>query len=88
MKKLSPTEVSQLKATIAKARGGRASLTELGAAHDLCDRSGLPGCAAELRAHVRAVAADHHEPHRTAGKDIFTGVVSGIVTHVLLGGLL
>lgn len=88
MTKLSQIEVSQLRDTIAKARGGRASLAELGASHDLCERSGLPGCAAELRAHVRALAADHHEPYRTAGKDIFTGVVSGIVTHVLLGGLL
>ena len=83
-----PNEISQIKTTLARARGGRATLTELAAAHELCERFHLPGCAAELRAHVRAVAADHHEPHRTAGKDIFTGVVSGIVTHVLLGGLL
>lgn len=83
-----PSEISQIRDTLTRARGGRASLAELGAAHDLCAKSNLPGCAAELRAHVRAVAADHHEPHRTAGKDIFTGVVSGIVTHVLLGGLL
>lgn len=88
MTKLSQVEISQLKDTMARARGGRASLTNLAAAHSLCEKAGLPGCAAELRAHVRAVAADHHEPHRTAGKDIFTGVVSGIVTHVLLGGLL
>lgn len=87
MTKLTSDQSAQLKHTMQVAREGRATLGELGAAHDLAAGAGLPGCAAELRAHVRAVAADHHEPHRTAGRDVAVGVVSGIVAHMLLGGL-
>ena len=87
MNKLTRDQVAQLKHTMEIAREGRATLAQLGAAHDLAAGAGLPGCAAELRAHVRALAADHHEPHRTAGRDVAVGVVSGIVTHVLLGAL-
>ena len=87
MTKLTPDQTTKLRHTMQVAREGRATLGQLGAAHDLAAGAGLPGCAAELRAHVRAVAADHHEPHRTAGRDVAMGVVSGIVTHVLLGGL-
>lgn len=74
-----------VKDTLAKARLGQSSLADLGAAHDLAQAAGLPGTAAELRAHIRAVAADKAEAHKAAGRDVFTGVVSGIVTHMLLG---
>ena len=84
---LTKDQVSQLRSVIQKARGGRATLSELGAAHDLATGAGLPGCAAELRAHVRAVATDRAAPHRAAGREVAVGVVSGIVTHVLLGVL-
>jgi len=77
-----------LKQTIMSARGGRASLLDLARAHELAVEAKLPGCAAELRAHVRAVAADHHVEHSSARRDVFTGIVSGVLTHVLLGGLL
>jgi hypothetical protein len=87
MSTLSKDQAAQLRHAIKIAREGRATLAQLGAAHDLAAGAGLPGCAAELRAHVRALAADHHEPHRTAGRDVAMGVVSGIVTHVLLGGI-
>jgi hypothetical protein len=87
MSTLTRDQATQLKHTMEIAREGRATLAQLGAAHDLAQNAGLPGCAAELRAHVRALAADHHEPHRTACRDVAMGVVSGIVTHVLLGAL-
>lgn len=88
MTKLTPAQIAQLSHTIEIAREGRATLPQLAAAHEIAQQGELPGCAAELRAHVRAVAADHHEARWSAGRDVFTGVVSGIVTHVLLGGLL
>ncbi len=34
------------------------------------------------------VTADHHEPVSRAKRDVFMGVVSGVLTHVLLGGIL
>ncbi len=81
-------EFAELQTTIGKARGGRATLLELARAHQIADESNLPGCAAELRAHIRAVAADHHEPISRAKRDVFMGIVSGVLTHVLLGGIL
>lgn len=86
--KLTDQEFAELQTTIAKARGGRATLVELARAHLLADESGLPGCAAELRAHIRAVAADHHVGDSSARRDVFVGIVSGVLTHVLLGGVL
>lgn len=81
-------EFAELQTTIGKARGGRASLIELARAHQIADKSELPGCAAELRGHIRAVATDRHEKTSTARRDVFTGVVSGVLTHILLGGIL
>lgn len=77
-----------VKDTLAKARLGQSSLADLGAAHDLAQASGLPGTAAELRSHIRALAADKAEAHKSAGRDVFTGIVSGIVTTVIMEGLL
>lgn len=88
MRRLTDHEVSRVKDTLAKARFGQSTLADLGAAHDLCQAAGLAGTAAELRSHVRAVAADKAEAHRTAGRDVFTGVVSGIVTTIIMEGLL
>jgi hypothetical protein len=82
MKKLSPPEVTKLQETLACARLARASLSELGAAHDLAADAGLTGTAAELRWHVRRVVA---EPSPSAARDVLAGVVSGIITHHLLG---
>lgn len=81
-------QADELVATVAKARGGRANLLELARAHHIADASGLSAVAAELRAHIRAVAADHHVEQSRARRDVFTGIVSGVLTHVLLGGIL
>jgi hypothetical protein len=85
--RLTKDQAASVRAAIDLARQGRASLGQLGAAHDLAQSAGLTGCAAEIRAHVRALAADRAEPRRRAVGDVLTGVVSGIVTHALLGGL-
>lgn len=87
MTKLTTDQASSIREAIALAREGRASLGQLGAAHDLAQAAGLTGCASEIRAHVRALAADRAEPRRRAVGDVLTGVVSGIVTHAILGGL-
>jgi hypothetical protein len=81
VRKLTPAEVAKLREVLARARLARASLSELGAAHDLAADAGLPGTATELRWHVRRVVA---EPKPSAARDVFAGVVSGIITHHLL----
>jgi hypothetical protein len=88
MRKLTDSEVAKVKDTLAKARLGQSTLADLGAAHDICQSADLAGTAAELRSHIRAMAADRGEAHRAAGRDVFTGVVSGIVTHMLMEGML
>lgn len=88
MKKLTPQEIGLLQSTLKEAREGRATLTQAATAHDLAQAAGLVQCSAELRAHIRELAADHAEPKRKAGRDVFTGVVSGVMTHILLGELL
>jgi chromosome condensin MukBEF ATPase and DNA-binding subunit MukB len=83
--RLTDLQIAKIKSTLTRARSGQSTLADLGAAHDLCQSADLAGTAAELRSHIRAMAADKAETHRAAGRDVFTGVVSGIVTHMLLG---
>ncbi len=85
---LTNQQIDKIKDTLAKARLGQSTLAALGASHDLAQSAGLQGTAAELRAHIRSMAADRAEPHRSAGRDVFTGVVSGIVTSLLMEGIL
>ena len=86
---LTPTEIAQLKSTIEIAREGRATMRQRGAAHDIALHAipPLPGCAAELRAHIRALAADHDEGQKALARDVFSGVVSGVITTAILGSL-
>ena len=88
MTKLSQVEISQLKDTMARARGGRASLPTRGRPRPLRESRTCPAAPPSSGPTCGPWRPTTDEPHRTAGKDIFTGVVSGIVTHVLLGGLL
>jgi hypothetical protein len=81
VKKLSPSEVARLQDVLSRARLSRASLAELGAAHDLAADAGLTAVAGELRWHVRRVVA---EPSPSATRDVLAGVASGILTHLLL----
>jgi hypothetical protein len=87
---LSPEQATQLQHTITIAREGRATLPQLADAHELAQRARLPGCAAELRAHIRAVAADRDAPiaARPVHHDVALGVISGLMTHVLIKGIL
>ncbi len=82
MKKLTPTEVKNLQDTLARARLSRASLGELGAAHDMAADAGLAATASEIRWHVRRVVAEP-SPH-SAARDVVIGLVSGVLTNHLL----
>ena len=83
MKNLTPTEVAQVKSTLALARQGRATLVQLATAHELASGSGLNGTLGELRAHMRQMISP--PPLHDATKNIALGVISGILTHHLLG---
>jgi len=83
VRKLSPSEVARVRDALSHARLSRASLSELGAAHDLAADAGLPATAGELRWHVRRVVAEP-SPHSALG-DVMAGVVSGLLTHHILG---
>ena len=85
-KTLTPAEVAKVRDTLDLARAGRATLVQLAVAHDLANGASLNGCLEELRSHIhRMVTPD--PPHArpvTLGKDLVLGVVSGIVTHLIL----
>lgn len=87
MATLTKKQALDLKHTIELGRQGRAGLPELAAAHELAQGAGLTACASELRAHIRTVAADHDVPHKRSGRDVLTGIISGMITHAILSGL-
>lgn len=84
--KLTGQEIEQVRAALADARAGKATVGQLGAAHDLAVRGVVPACVEEIRQHLRAMLA---RPGRwgqwTLGKDLAVSVAAGIVTHHLLG---
>ena len=82
MKKLTPSEVTQIQSTLALARQGRATLVQLATAHELASGAGLGGTVEELRAHMRRMITPL--PLHDATKNIALGVISGILTHHLL----
>jgi hypothetical protein len=83
MTMLNPAQAAQLRRTLDAARAGRATVAELGAAHDLAASAGLAGCAGELRGHLLAKLSP-----RTAsiGRDVVLGLTTGALTHYLLRG--
>jgi hypothetical protein len=83
LKPLAPAEVSQVQSTLTLARQGRATLVQLATAHDLASGAGLNGTLGELRAHIRQMVTP--PPLHDSSKHIVLGVISGILTHHLLG---
>lgn len=66
-----------------RGRRGAATLAELGAAYDLTCSPELTGCNNE----IRLLMLNKLQPsRRSVGRDVAVGVVSGALTHVILGG--
>ncbi len=84
-KQLTKDEASEIRRILDLARDGRASLKELGTAHDLAESAGLTATAGELRGYVRHKVS----PRVTAdiGHHLVLGIASGMITHHLLKGL-
>jgi hypothetical protein len=86
-KTLTPAEVAKVRDTLDLARAGRATLVQLAVAHDLASGASLNGCLGELRSHILRMvtpAPPHAGPATIATKDLTLGIVSGILTHMIL----
>ena len=82
MKTLTAAQIAQVQKTLTEARAGRATLTQLAVAHDLATGADLNGCLGELRAHMRSMVPA--PPMRAEAKGVLLGIVSGVLTHMLL----
>jgi hypothetical protein len=70
------------------ARAGQSSVAEIGAAHDLAVKVGLPGCTEELRQQLLARLQRPGKWGRwTLGKDLAISIAAGVCTHFLLKDL-
>jgi len=81
-KSLTPTEIATVQKTLAEARAGRATLTQLALAHDLANSADLNGTLGELREHIRC--ATPRPPLRDEAKAVMLGVIGGLFTHLIL----
>ena len=81
---LSSVQIAEIQSTLANARAGRATLSQLAHAHDLADGACLNGTLGELRGHIRTMTP--RPVFRMEGRDILLGVISGVFTHLLLKG--
>jgi hypothetical protein len=82
-KVLAPAEIATVQKTLAEARAGRATLSQLARAHDLANNADLNGTLGELREHIRR--ATPAPPLRDEARAIVLGVIGGVFTHLLLG---
>ena len=82
MRSLTPAQITAIKETLTHARIGRATLTQLAAAHDLAEDAGINGTIGELRFHIRHMVKP--PPMQAEAKGLLLGVASGILTHYLL----
>lgn len=82
MKILSTEQITSIQKTLAMARVGSATLSQLAAAHDLATGANLNGCLGELRSHIRFMVAA--PPMRAEAKSMLLGIVTGIFTHMIL----
>ena len=84
MTKLTADQAAQVRHVLDTAREGRATIAQMGAAHDLAEGAGLTACAGELRGHIR----EKLEPrYHAIERDLALGIVSGALTHYLVRSL-
>lgn len=81
-KTLTTTEIAEVQKTLAEARLGRATLSQLARAHDLATGADLNGTLGELREHIRC--ATPRPPLRDEARAIVLGFISGVFTHLVL----
>lgn len=81
--KTSLADVAAIQKALADARAGRATLGELGHAHDLASAAGAHHTLEEIRGHMRVM----NPPPRLRAevKSVGLGIVSGLLTHLVLG---
>jgi len=77
-------DVATMRAALDAARQGGASVSQLAHAHELAEKHHLPTVTAELRAHLRHVIPDPMNGHLPTARMICLGVISGVVTHLVL----
>ena len=82
MKAIPKAEVAQIQETLALARQGKATLSQLAAAYELASGAGLNNSLGELRAHIRQMVTP--PPLHDSSRHIVLGVISGILTHYIL----
>ena len=81
-KTLTPAEIAEIQKILADARAGRATLAQLGHAHDLCSGASLNGTLGEIRQHIRTMTP--RPPLRDEARSIVLGFISGVFTHLVL----
>jgi hypothetical protein len=84
-KKLTTSEIAEVERTLALARAGQATLTQLARAHDLACGADLNGTVGELREHIGR--ATPRPPLRDEVRSIVLGFLSGLATHAVLNSL-
>lgn len=80
---LTTAELNHVKQAISDAELGRATLSQLARAHDICERVNAHDTLGVVRGHIR-----RHVPGpfaRTEAKSILLGVISGTITWLFLG---
>jgi len=84
-RKLTSAEIAEVEHTLALARAGSATLSQLAHAHDLATGACLNGTLGELREHIRR--ATPRPPVRDEMRAIVLGFLSGLATHAVLNSL-
>lgn len=80
---LTDIEVQEIRRALKAGRKGQATLSQLARAHTLAERQQLGGTLGELREHIRRMTPA--PPLRTEAKSILLGVISGVITWLILG---
>lgn len=81
--RLTSSQVQEIRRALADARQGKATLKQLAHAHHLAEHQQLNGTLGELRDHIRRMTPS--PPLRNEAKSIILGIISGVITWLILG---